>query len=435
MRQQRKRSKMDVNLMRDFEELEGMNAQEEENPTAGGVVEDDEDDENFRPVNCATLSSADIFYELEKRNIKSTGFPDTDRDLLQKAFDEEFKADLEDARIRRREAKRRAALQAGLQKRRMLMESTLQEEQDALATDYQTTMMLELVRENNTAVMMRLDVNSITARVLAKSMWANDTITCLDLSSNELNDHAGSYLARILKRNFTLKKLELDDNNFGARTCTAFGESLRINTSLVYLSLDSNPLVVGEDGIPAGAKKNIAIEDVEEYDVGGIKALSESLRVNKTLTSLNLFRCNIPSNGGEHIANAMEGNKTILFLEIGGNKIAAKDAKRVAATLDANLADYESDERNRRASAASEAKDEATRVAAEDKAKKDEEIKQWLQSRRDQRAEDRRADEEQKMIDAIQEAEDAAKRLEQERKAAAQKAAEDEQKKKDKKKK
>lgn len=422
---------MDVNLMRDFEELEGMNAQEEENQAGeGGVVEDDEDDENFRPVNCATLSSADIFYELEKRNIKSTGFPDTDRDLLQKAFDEEFKADLEDARIRRREAKRRAALQAGLQKRRMLMETTLQEEQDALATDYQTTMMLELVRENNTAVTMRLDVNSITARVLAKSMWANDTITCLDLTSNELNDHAGSYLARILKRNFTLKKLELDDNNFGSRTCAAFGESLRINTSLTYLSMDSNPLVVGEDGVPAGAKNNMNMEEVEVYDVSGIKALAESLKVNKTLTSLNLFRCNIPANGGEHIANALEGNRTILFLEVGGNKIAAKDAKRVSAALDGNLSDYEAAERDRRATAAADAKDKAAQAAAEEKAAKDEEIKLWLQGRRDGRAEDRRADEEQKMIDAIQEAEDTAKRIEQERKAAAQKAAEDAEKKK-----
>ena len=131
------------------------------------------------------------------------------------------------------------------------MESTLQEEQDA-QLDHQVTMMLELVRENNTATTMRLDVNSITARVLAKAMWANNTITCLDLSSNNLNDHAGSYLARILKRNFTLKKLELDDNNFGARTCSTLSESLRINTSLVYLSLDSNPLVVGKDGTPAG---------------------------------------------------------------------------------------------------------------------------------------------------------------------------------------
>lgn len=416
---------MDVNLMRDFEELEGMNVQEEENaPIGGGAADADEDDENFRPVNCATLSSADIFYELEKRNIKSTGFPDTDKDLLQKAFDAEFEADREDARARRKEAKRRAALQAGLQKRRMLMESTLQEEQDALALDHQVTMMLELVRENNTATTMRLDVNSVTARVLAKAMWANNTITCLDLSSNNLNDHAGSYLARILKRNFTLKKLELDDNNFGPRTCAAFGESLRVNTSLVYLSLDSNPLVVGSDGVPAGVNVNVA-EEPEVFDVSGIAALAASLRENTSLTSLNLWRCNIPSNGGPCIADAMECNKSVLFLEIGGNQVNLSDAKRVAACLDANLADYEASERSRRAAETDKVKKEAAQQAVVEKAKQDEEIKLWLQNRREGRAEERRAEEEQRVLEAIQEAEDAAKRLEQERKAAAAKAAEE----------
>ena len=70
---------------------------------------------------------------------------------------------------------------------------------------------LELIRENSVGHTLRLDVGSVISRVLAKAMWANDTVTCLDLSSNELNDHAGAYLARILKRNNVLKKMELED--------------------------------------------------------------------------------------------------------------------------------------------------------------------------------------------------------------------------------
>ena len=193
-----------MNLMRDFEDFEGNTEAEEPNNNeqggAGPEEEEDDDDPDFRPVNCSTLSAADIFYELDKRAIKSTGFPDTDREILQKTFDEEFKADLEEAKIRRKEAKRRAKLQAGLQKRRMLMEKTLQEEQNALAANHQSSMMLEMVRENMVQPSIRLDLNSITARVLAKAMWANNTIICLDLSSNELNDHSGSYIARILNR-------------------------------------------------------------------------------------------------------------------------------------------------------------------------------------------------------------------------------------------
>lgn len=183
---------------------------------------------------------------MEKRGIKTTGFPDTDRDLLQKEFDEEFKADLDNARAVKKEVKRRAARQAGLQRRRMQMEKTLQEEHDELSRHHQIDMLLELVKDNKLTASARLDLNSICARSLAKSLWVNDTITCLDLSSNDLSDHSGSYLARILKKNKTIKKLEFDNNQFGQLTCTAFSEALPVNKTLTYLSLDSNPLAKGD---------------------------------------------------------------------------------------------------------------------------------------------------------------------------------------------
>lgn len=411
---------MDMNLMRDFEDFEGNAEPEEpEQPTGGAGAqqeEDDEEDESFRPINCSTLSSADIFYELEKRSIKSTGFPDTDREILQKAFDEEFQADLEDAKARRKEAKRRAKLQAGLQKRRMLMEKTLQEEQDALAVNHQTSMMLEMVRENLVQPAIRLDLNSVTARVLAKAMWANNTITCLDLSSNELNDHAGSYLARILKRNFTLKKLELCNNDFGARTCAAFGESLKINNSLVYLSLDSNPLV----------------DDSNQGDVSGIKAMADALRTNKTLTSLNLWRTRIPQQGGTELANAIEQNDTLLFCELGKNGINISESKRVADKLDLNLGAFETAERVRRVESASEAQRAQQLQDIENKKASEAQMKEWLTTRREQRAEERRSKHETRILEAQAEAEARAKAEAEARKAAAKKAEEDAQKKKDK---
>ena len=49
--------------------------------------------------------------------------------MLQRAFDAEFKNDLEDMRAKRKEKQRKAAQQAGLMKRRLAMEKMLQEEQ------------------------------------------------------------------------------------------------------------------------------------------------------------------------------------------------------------------------------------------------------------------------------------------------------------------
>jgi hypothetical protein len=120
---------------------------------------------------------------------------------------------------------------------------------------------------------LRLDVNNISARSLAKSMWSNNVITALDLCSNGLDDHAGSYIARMLKRNSTLKKLELDYNELGPKTCVAFSETLIVNRTLRVLSLDSNPLTSGGG------------------DFNGFRLFAGALLENRTLTSLNLHRC------------------------------------------------------------------------------------------------------------------------------------------------
>jgi hypothetical protein len=331
---------------------------------------------------------------------------------LQKEFDKEFLANLEEARIKRKEAKRRAALQAGLQKRREKMEMTLQEEQDELASNRPVAMVIEMVKENMAGRSLRLDLNSVAARVLAKAMWANNSITCMDLSSSGLSDHAGSYLARILKRNSTLKKIELDNNHLGVKTCVAFGESLRINTSLVYLSLDSNPLCGPLD------------EDGSGGDGSGIRALADSLADNTTLTSLNLFRSSITQEGGVALAQGLQRNNTLLFCEVGQTLVAMAQVKSIVEKLDANLAAFDAGERQRRRDLVTDAERAAEQERQASEETKRQEVAEWLRTRREQRAESRRLQEEEKILEAQAAAEEAARIAAQERKAAAEKAAE-----------
>lgn len=93
---------------------------------------------------------------MEKRALKSSGFVDTDRDILQKEFNEDFKRDLEDIKAKRREQKRRQAQQEGIQRRRLLMEKTLQEEQNELARDYQVQTVIEFIKENVVGQTLRI---------------------------------------------------------------------------------------------------------------------------------------------------------------------------------------------------------------------------------------------------------------------------------------
>jgi hypothetical protein len=273
---------------------------------------------------------------MDKRGLKTTGFPDTDREILQKAFDEEFKQDLENARARRREGKRRAARQAGLQRRRLHMEQMLEEEEDEMAKNHQAGMLVSLVKENLLSGSIKVDISSIGARALAKALWDNTSILCIDLSSNDLSDHSGSYLARILKRNTTISKLELDNNNLGPQTCAAFAEALRVNTALVHLSLDSNPLT----------------RNGEDYS--GFVQMAKALPANSTLQSLNLWRVGAGVTGGQALAEGIRGNKTLLFCDISHNHIDMLDMRRIAERLDVNLNTFATHERNRRKHAARE---------------------------------------------------------------------------------
>lgn len=364
--------------MREFEEFEGLTGQAvDENVNIEET--DDADDPSFRPANAAALAANDIYYEMDKRGLKTTGFPDTDREILQRAFDEEFKNDLEEMKAKKREKQRKAAQQLGLQRRRMLMEKTLQEEQDELARDHQVGLVIDFIKQNMVNPSLRLEINSISARSLAKALWVNDTVTCLDLSSNDLNDHAGSYLARVLKRNSSLRKIELDNNKLGPKSCQAFGESLMTNTSLIYLSLDSNPIVTSSE-------------------TAGLKALAEAIKVNTTLTSLNLWRTGITVECGHMLANGVELNDTLLFCDIGHNEISMNEVKRIATKLDENLTDFEQKERVRRNDAATEEERQKKKKAAEEEEIKQRDLAKWLQEKRDQRAEDRIVREQERII-------------------------------------
>lgn len=370
---------MDNLSIQEFEEFEGLKG-------TGFEEKDDEednleDDPSFRPVNVGTLQIADVMYEMERRNIKTTGFQDTDRDILQKIFDDEFQKNLETAKAQRREQKRRAAQQAGMMKRRMIMEKTIQEEQDELARNHQMGMMIDIIRDNLVGDLVKLDVNSISARALSKVMWVNTSITCLDLSNNELNDHAGSYIARILKRNSTLKKIELDNNKLGAGSASAFGECLQLNNTLINLSLDSNPICT-------------------IHDSSGVKGLSDALRSNTSIVSLNLWRTGITADVGAILASAIERNATLLFCDVGQNMINMCDVKRITDKLDANVAEFEVRERSRRANILSEEERQKKRIAEENEIKKRQDLATWLDNQRNERAAARRQIEEERAAEA-----------------------------------
>ena len=53
---------MDIKLMRDFEELEGLTDQNVDDEAE--VDDNDDDDPSFRPTSVANLNNSDVYYEV-----------------------------------------------------------------------------------------------------------------------------------------------------------------------------------------------------------------------------------------------------------------------------------------------------------------------------------------------------------------------------------
>ena len=78
------------------------------------------------------------------------------------------------------------------------------------------------------------------------------------------------------------------DNNIGDEGVKTLGEALRINTSLTRLYLNSDEEI--RDKIWHERTKVMIQWEWKENNIGpeGVKSLSESLKINTTLTELNL---------------------------------------------------------------------------------------------------------------------------------------------------
>ena len=182
-----------------------------------------------------------------------------------------------------------------------------------------------------------------------------------------------------------MNKLELASNQMGPKCLISFAESLAINKSLILLNLESNEITLNGQNIQ------------------GIQALGYMMKYNKTLQTLNLWRCNIGPDGGRLLADALALNDTILFMDIGHNNILMKDQVKIRKKLEENMARHTRIKEDLEMEKRLQERREAERQAIEDQIRKERELKQWLEDEKRKRATKRR---EQKEAEYLKEKED-----------------------------
>ena len=135
----------------------------------GGKEEEKGDDDDVgRPEDALQMGNAELIENLERRGLPVKGFPADDARTLQEALDLEYEQSKEERKKEAAEKRAREKKQAGLQRKRMIMEKQLKEEQEEVAKDFQTATWLDKLRRDGTESSARIDVNSIAVRALAK---------------------------------------------------------------------------------------------------------------------------------------------------------------------------------------------------------------------------------------------------------------------------
>jgi hypothetical protein len=64
---------------------------------------------------------------------------------------------------------------------------------------------------------------------------------------------------------------------------------------------------------------NLTKSSKKKVDNSGIRILSESLKKNRTLISLNLNSCNLNEESSKYLADMMKYNDTLINLDVEGN--------------------------------------------------------------------------------------------------------------------
>ncbi|KAG0197189.1 hypothetical protein BGX28_009301 [Mortierella sp. GBA30] len=125
-------------------------------------------------------------------------------------------------------------------------------------------------------------------------------VEVLDVSDNDLRQGA-DFVAQTLRRNMSLKCLVLANNNLDPARLAVLADALKLNIGLQALDLSNNRV-----GGPA---------------ITGINALTQKLAYNKTLTKLSLSNTGLQSEGAIALAEFLPETRTLTQLDLTGNDL------------------------------------------------------------------------------------------------------------------
>jgi len=150
-------------------------------------------------------------------------------------------------------------------------------------------------------------------RMVASGLVDNLSVVHLDLSHNKIADRGVRALAKLLDNRSVITFLDLTDNQIHTEGGRALARALRANHSLLSLSLRLNRL----------------------GDEGG-KAVCDVLRANTTLQKLTLSANSLGPQTATALAGLIRTNRTLVSLDVSSNALGVEGGRLVRDALEHN---------------------------------------------------------------------------------------------------
>ena len=141
---------------------------------------------------------------------------------------------------------------------------------------------------------------------ICQGLMQSKVIESIDFRGSNL--YKSNSLAQLVSKTYSLKELKCEWNSLGTYESgiTELSEALKVNKSITTLDLRNNKIT------PEGAH-----------------ALANALRVNTSLKNLDLRWNYLGVRGGKYILEALNENYTIIDLKLAGNEIDYKTLQEV----------------------------------------------------------------------------------------------------------
>lgn len=217
----------------------------------------------------------------------------------------------------------------------------------------------EALKSNTTLSALLLshnDIEPLGVKALSSALKVNSTLTNLDLSYNKIGSSGAQALADALQINTALTKLDLTFNEIDAKGIQSLSEALKSNASLTTLKLNRNKIgekreefrpreistipyiyIRMEKSLLEALKKLDEFSKMDETKSDyGLFSLSECLKINTTLTNLDLAENKIDFVGAHYLSEGLKTNTSLTTLDLGVNYIGRLGAKCLALSLGIN---------------------------------------------------------------------------------------------------